>query len=150
MRSSAELTVPLRHVPNHDAGPISKAAIPDLIRQLTEDSKRLAIDEVRLAKLELAERVRMGSRGAIELAVAFGAGVVALTALTICSITLIGAAAGNRLWTGALVTGIVELVVGYLLVRRGSSRLATRSYSLPETRQSLKRTPARDRPPQAD
>jgi Mn-dependent DtxR family transcriptional regulator len=46
--------------------------IPDLIRRLTDDSKRLASDEVQLAKLELSESIHSVSRGTLWLAVAFG------------------------------------------------------------------------------
>jgi hypothetical protein len=44
------------------------ATIGDLIRRLTDDSKRLVRDEVRLAKLEIGEnlradgRIRLGTR----------------------------------------------------------------------------------------
>ena len=39
--------------------------IPDLVRRLTDDSRRLVGDEVRLAKLELQESVHTGTRGAL-------------------------------------------------------------------------------------
>ena len=58
------------------------AGIPDLFRRLTDDSKRLAIDEVRLAKMELRESVSNGVRGSVWLAVSLAIGVVALVALT--------------------------------------------------------------------
>ncbi len=60
-----------------------EAGIPDLIRRLTEDSKRLARDEVRLAKMELAESIHSVSRGTLWVALAFVAGVVAAAALTV-------------------------------------------------------------------
>ena len=48
--------------------------IPDLIRRLTDDSKRLVTDEVQLAKLESKETLHRVSRGALWMALAFGAG----------------------------------------------------------------------------
>nr|MDQ6926722.1 phage holin family protein [Candidatus Eremiobacteraeota bacterium] len=59
------------------------AGIPDLLRRLVDDSKRLAQDEVQLAKLELRARAHDATRGGIWLGVALGAGVVALIALTV-------------------------------------------------------------------
>jgi uncharacterized membrane protein YqjE len=75
--------------PNPDAG------IPDLIRRLADDSKRLMRDEVRLAKLEMHESVRGGMRGMLFLALAFGVGVVALVALTIFLSAGLGRLLGN-------------------------------------------------------
>ena len=46
--------------------------IPDLIRRLTDDSKRLVSDEVRLAKLEARDSLHRAARGGIWLALALG------------------------------------------------------------------------------
>ena len=116
--------------------------IPDLIRRLTDDSKRLASDEVRLAKLEMNESIRTGARGTLWLAVAFGAGVVALVALTIGLAAVVGRLANFNYWVGALAVGVVELVIALVLIKRGMAQLAKPSYSLEETRESLKDTTA--------
>ncbi len=114
--------------------------VRDLVRRLTDDSKRLVANEARLAKLELHEGMRTGARGAMWLAVAFGAAVVALTALTVLLSTGLGRLLGNY-WAGTMLTGAIELLVGWLLVRRG---LATyrepESLSLGETRSELAET----------
>ena len=83
------------------------AGIPDLFRQLGDDSKRLVADEVRLAKLEMKESVQRAGRGAVQLAVAFGIGVVMLVAVTLSLATLIGRLAAGHMWVGALVTGLL-------------------------------------------
>ena len=116
--------------------------IPDLIRRLTDDSKRLASDEVRLAKLEINESIRSGARGTLWLAVAFGAAVVAMVALTIGLAALVGRLASFNYWVGALVVGAVELLLAFVLIKRGMAQLAKPSYSLEETRESLKDTTA--------
>jgi hypothetical protein len=135
--------------PNHRPSPDTDAGFAELIQQLTDDSKRLAGNEVRLAKLEMAEHVRTGGRGAMELGIAFGAGVVALSALTICGIAAIAAAVG-KLWIGAIVIGVVELVVGLVCVQQGVRTLGRVSYSLPETRASLRETESWVAAPRAD
>jgi uncharacterized membrane protein YqjE len=116
------------------------AGIPDLLRQLGDDSKRLVADEVRLAKLEMQESMQRAGRGAVQLAVAFGIGIVMLVALTIFLATLIGRIANGHMWVGALVTGLIELAVAAVLLRRGLGVIREPSYSLEATRAALKDT----------
>ncbi len=116
------------------------AGIPDLIRDLADDSKRLLADEVQLAKLETKESVRRASKGALWLALAFGIGVVTLVALTLLLVTLIGRLANGHMWVGALVTGAVEVGVALLLFKRGMGAFKQPSYTLEDTRESVKDT----------
>ena len=125
------------------------AGIPDLIRQLGDDSRKLVADEVRLAKLEMKESVHRAGRGAVQLAIAFGIGVVMLVALTIFLVTLIGRIAAGHMWVGAIVTGVLELVAALVLLRRGLGVLRQPSYSLEETRAALKDTAGWARNPRA-
>lgn len=114
--------------------------IPDLIRRLSEDSRRLVADEVQLARLETKESLHRAARGVLWLALAFGAGVVMLVALTILLITLLGRLDDGHMWFGAIVTGLLELGLGVWLVRKGLAVYGAPSYSLVETRESLKDT----------
>lgn len=98
--------------------------IPDLIQRLTDDSKRLVADEVRLAKLELHESVQRAGTGAMYLGIAFGVAAVGAVLLTLFVITLIGRVASGHMWIGALLTGIAELAVGGWLVKRGLTTVA--------------------------
>lgn len=113
------------------------AGIPDLIRRLTDDSKRLVSDEVQLAKLEAKESLHQAARGGIWLGLAFGVSIIALVALTVFVATLIGRVANDHMWIGALVTGVIELALGFWLLKKGLSTYAAPSYSLEETRGSL-------------
>jgi len=115
------------------------AGIPDLVRRLGDDSKRLLSDEVRLAKLETKESLERGGHGALWLAVAFGVSVVAMVAFTICLATLIGRLAAGHMWVGALVTGVLEIGVGVVFMKKGIRAFGEPSYSLAETRASLHR-----------
>jgi uncharacterized membrane protein YqjE len=114
--------------------------IPDLIRRLTNDSKRLVTDEVQLAKIEAKESLHRATRGVLWLALAFGAGVVMLVAVTILLTSLLGRLMAGHMWFGALVTGVIELAVGAWLLRKGLSAFAEPSYSLEQTRASLAET----------
>jgi len=118
----------------------SDTAIPDLIRRLADDSKRLAGDEVRLAKLELNENVRNGLGGLVRLALAAGFAIVAVVALTVVLVALISRMLGNHYWAGALIVGLVEALLGVLFLRHGTSAMKSRSYSLQNARESLKDT----------
>ena len=126
------------------------AGIPDLIRRLTDDSKRLLGDEVRLAKLEMTDSLHAGARGALWLALAFGIGVVGLVALTIFVATLIGRLANGHMYLGALIVGVLELVAALVLIRKGVGAFGGPSYTLEETRESLKDTTAWVAHPRAD
>lgn len=112
--------------------------IPDLVRRLAEDSKRLLGDEVRLGKLEIKESVKQASKGVMWMALAFGVGVVMLVALTLMLATLIGDLASGHMWAGAIVTGIIELAAAAWLIKKGVGALATDAYTLPQTRNTAK------------
>jgi uncharacterized membrane protein YqjE len=114
--------------------------IPDLIRRLSDDSKRLVTDEVQLAKLETKESLHRATRGVLWMALAFGAAVVMLVAVTLLLTTLLGRLNNDHMWFGALVTGIVELALGAWLVKKGLTTYAAPSYTLAQTRESLKDT----------
>jgi hypothetical protein len=114
--------------------------IPDLIRRLSEDSKRLVTDEVQLAKLETKDSLHRASRGVLWLVLAFGAGVVMLVAVTILVATLVGRLDNGHMWLGALVTGLVELALGAWFVKKGLTSYKAPSYTLTQTRESLKDT----------
>jgi uncharacterized membrane protein YqjE len=111
--------------------------IPDLIRRLTQDSKRLVTDEVRLAKLETKESLGRVTRGALWMSLAFGSSVVMLVALTIFLATLIGRIANGHMWLGAIVTGLVELGLGAWCLKRAFALYAEPSYTLEESRHAL-------------
>jgi hypothetical protein len=114
--------------------------IPELIQRLGDDSKRLVSDELRLAKLEVREHIKQSSKDAMWLAVAFGLAVVAMMAFTMFAITLVGRVLNGHMWIGALAVGVIELGLGYVLIKRGVNAFEDESYSLPMTRESLKDT----------
>ena len=116
--------------------------ITELVGQLAADSKRLVRDEIVLGKLEVKESVRTGARGVLWLSMAFGIAVIALVALTITLVSLIGRLADGHYWVGALVTGIIEVGLGVFLIVRGVSRFGEPSYTLGESREELRQTAA--------
>lgn len=111
--------------------------IPDLVRRLTDDSKRLAADELRLAKLEVHESFHTGVRGVTWMGVALAVSIVALVALTVLLISIGGVVASGNYWVGALVVGTLELAGGWLLLRRGFTAMKQSELTLPESRAAL-------------
>jgi len=95
------------------------AGIPELIQRLRDDSKRLVVDEARLAKLEIHDNLRQGGKDLTWLVAAFGAGVVALIALTVLLVMFAGRILSGHLWIGAIVVGVIELAIGVVAVKRG-------------------------------
>ena len=112
--------------------------IPDLVRRLGDDSKRLMSDEFRLAKLETRDSVKRGGHGLLWLVTSFGVAVVAIVAFTLFLTTLIGRVASGHMWVGAIVTGLLELGLAALCVKKGLSALKEPSYSFEETRASFR------------
>jgi uncharacterized membrane protein YqjE len=112
--------------------------LPDLVRQLSDDSKQLIRDEVRLAKLETSESIHLAGRGALWLGLAFGVAVVTLVAFTLFFATLFGRIANGHYWVGALLTAAIEIAAGLWFLQRGLDAFKKAPYSLPETRSSLK------------
>jgi protein-S-isoprenylcysteine O-methyltransferase Ste14 len=112
--------------------------VPDLVRQLGDDSKRLIGDEVRLAKLETSESLHRAGKGAMWLGLAFGVAVVMLVAFTLFFATLFGRIAGGHYWVGAMLTAAIEIAAGLWFMQRGMGAFKQAPYSLPETRSSLK------------
>ncbi|HMA22859.1 MAG TPA: phage holin family protein [Gemmatimonadaceae bacterium] len=113
------------------------AGIPDLIHRLGDDSKRLVIDEVQLAKLEITESVHAAGKGAMWLGIAFGAAVVAMVAATLLLTTLIGRVVAGHMWVGALATAVIELALSAYVISRGVAAFKKPSYSLVQTRKTI-------------
>jgi hypothetical protein len=116
--------------------------ITELVGQLASDSKRLVRDEFLLGKLEVKESVRTGAHGVLWLSMAFGIAVIALVALTITLVSLIGRLAEGHYWVGALITGIIEVGLGAVLILRGVRRFGEPSYTLGESREEIRETVA--------
>jgi hypothetical protein len=136
-RSVATQAHPEEHVTARPLIVEPDVGIPDLIRRLTTDSKRLVTDEVQLARLEAKDSLHRATRGVLWMVLAFGAAVIMLVALTLLLTSLLGRLMDGHMWFGALITGVIELGVGAWLLRKGLSAYTEPSYSLEQTRASL-------------
>ncbi|MEU0521746.1 phage holin family protein [Streptosporangium sp. NPDC006007] len=109
----------------------------ELIRQLSEEVSRLVGDELRLAKLELAEK---GKHAGIGAGLFGGAGVVALFgggSLVAAVILLLARVMPG--WVAAVIVGVVLLAVAALLGLLGRRQVAEATPAAPErTIESIK------------
>jgi uncharacterized membrane protein YqjE len=111
-----------------------ETTIPDLVRRLGDDSKHLLSDEVRLAKLEMHEAAHEAGAAAKFFAVALAAGALAAVALTVLIATAIGRAVNGHMWAGTLIAGVVDLILGAVLVKLGIGAYAESPRALGELR----------------
>ena len=116
---------------------VSDPGIPDLIRRLSDDSRRLVTNEVSLAKIEAKESLSRATHGFMWLALALGVSVVMMVALTLFLATLIGRAVNGHMWLGALVTGLAEIGLGIYFVKRAATAITAPSYTLEASRLAL-------------
>jgi uncharacterized membrane protein YqjE len=112
------------------------ATVGDLVGRLKDDSRRLVRDEVRLAKMEIADSVKTAGRGALWVGIAFGTTVLAMVALAVLMATGFGRLFG-ALWAGTLVAAALLIVGGGLLAFGGIRILSDQPYTLEETRAEI-------------
>jgi nitrate/nitrite transporter NarK len=112
------------------AGPASEASVAELIKQLSEQSSRLARQEVELAKAELAYK---GKRAGIGAGMFGGAGVFgfygfgALTAAAVLALSL--AVAG---WLAALIIAVVYGAIAGIMALQGKNKVQQATPPVPE------------------
>lgn len=100
-------------------------SVPDLVKQLTEQTKTLARQEIELAKAELTEKGKKAGLGAGMFGAAGLLGVVAFAVLTACLVLALATAIAP--WLAALVVAVLYGVIagGLALIGRQELREAT-------------------------
>jgi uncharacterized membrane protein YqjE len=112
-------------------------ALGDLIRQLAQDSATLVRQEVALAKAELQSNVKSVARDLTMVAVG---GVIALIGAMVLILFLV-LAVGDALdeyWLGALIVGLLFVIVGGLLAKSNLNKLKHESVAPTRTLETLK------------
>jgi hypothetical protein len=108
----------------------SEASIAELIKQLSEQSSRLARQEVELAKAELAIK---GKRAGVGAGMFGGAGLIGfcgLGALTAAGVLALATAV--TAWLAALIVAVVLAAVAGVLALQGKRNVAQATPPLPE------------------
>ena len=100
-------------------------SVPDLVKQLTEQTKTLARQEIELAKAELTEKGKKAGLGAGMFGAAGLLGVFAFAVLTACLVLALATVIAP--WLAALVVAVLYGVIaaGLALIGRQELREAT-------------------------
>jgi len=108
----------------------TEPSIADLVQRATEQTSRLVRDELRLAKLELAEKGKQAGAGAGLLG---GGGLVALYGVAaLLAALVLGLAEVMPGWLAALLVGVVLLLVAGVLAIAGRARVRRATPPVPE------------------
>src|SRR3954466_8874277 len=105
-------------------------SVAELVRQLSEQTTRLARDEIELAKAELGEKAKSAGIGAGMFGGAGLFGLYALGALTVAAI--LGLATAIDGWLAALIVAAVYGVVAGGLALTGKTRVQRATPPVPQ------------------
>lgn len=112
-------------------------SISDLFTELSGETSTLVRKEIELAQVEMTAKARKAAADASVSAIGgvlAHAGLLVLLAAIIMALTALGLAA----WLSAAIVAVVTIVVGYMLVNRGVTKLRRRSMVPHQTVESLK------------
>jgi MFS family permease len=108
----------------------SDASLAELIKQLSEQSSRLARQEVELAKAELAAK---GKRAGIGLGMFGGAGVFGFYGFgALVAAAVLGLATAVDAWLAALIVAAVLATVAGVLALQGKNEITQATPPVPE------------------
>ncbi len=110
--------------------PNSEQPVAELVKQLSEQTSRLARQEVELAKAELAMK---GKRAGIGAGMFGGAGVFGLYAAgALIAAAVLGLATAVAAWLAALIVGVVLAAVAGVLALQGKTKVQQATPPVPE------------------
>jgi uncharacterized membrane protein YqjE len=97
------------------------APVGDLLKALAHDTGELVRQEVRLASTEMTSKAKVAARSVALIGAGGALAQVGLAA--VLAAIVIALAPVVPLWAASLVAGVVVLVAGYVLIRRGATAL---------------------------
>ena len=110
--------------------PNQEATLADLVKQLSEQSSRLARQEVELAKAELATK---GKRAGIGAGMFGGAGVVGLYAVgALVAAAILALSTAMTAWLAALIVCVVLAAIAGVLALQGKTKVQQATPPVPE------------------
>jgi uncharacterized membrane protein YqjE len=112
-------------------------ALGDLFRQLAQDSGTLVRQEMALAKAELKSNVKSVARDAAMVAVGGILALVGAIVLIAFLVVAVGDALDNY-WLGALIVGVLFLLVGGILAMTSLKKLKHEEVAPTRTLETLK------------
>jgi hypothetical protein len=110
-----------------------------LVRDLADGGRHLVRQEIRLARLELAEVARRAGSGAIQVASGGIVAILGVIAFVTGIILLIGEEGlRGRYWLAALIVTVVLGLVAAVMARRGATLVSPERLEPDETMATLK------------
>ena len=118
------------HQESPDVGDLHERSLPELLKQLSQETTQLLKQEIELAKAEVGEKGRQAGKGAGLLGGAGVIGLGAVGALTACFILAL--AAVMPAWLAALIVAVVYGAVAGVLALQGRNRIKQAVPPVPE------------------
>jgi predicted phage tail protein len=107
-----------------------QASVPELVKQLSEQTSRLARQEVELAKAELALK---GKRAGIGAGMFGGAGIFGFYALgALVATAILALATAVTAWLAALIVTVVLGAIAGVLALQGKTKVQQATPPVPE------------------
>jgi len=124
--------------PQGGTGPVDhEAGLGELFKQLAQDSATLVRQEMALAKAEMTQNLKAAARDATMVAIGGGVALLGLLVLILFLVLVIGDAL-NEYWAGALIVGLLFLIIGGVLAMGALKRLKHDSLTPARTIDTLK------------
>lgn len=111
-------------------GRSTEASVAELVKQLSEQTSRLARQEVELAKAELTEK---GKRAGLGMGMFGGAGMFGFYGVgALVAAAILGLATAVAAWAAALIVAAVLALLGGVLALVGKSNVSRATPPVPE------------------
>jgi MFS family permease len=107
-----------------------EATVAELVKRLSEQTSKLARQEIELAKAELGEKGKRAGQGAGMFGSAGMLGLYAVGALTAAAILALATAMAG--WLAALIVGVVYGAIAGVLALTGKSKVKEATPPIPE------------------
>jgi uncharacterized membrane protein YqjE len=112
-------------------------SVPELLKQLSQETSTLVKQELDLAKAELSQKGKEAGAGAGMIGGGALFGLGAFGALTACLIALL-ATALDHTWLAALIVAVVYGAIAGVLALRGKDKLQEATPPIPQTQETVK------------
>lgn len=119
--------------------------LPELIRELRDETATLVGQEIALAKAEIAEKSRRMAKDVIYIAAGVALAYAALILLLLAVRDFLfsglvegGLSVGVAMWLSPLIVGVVVGVVGWVMVNHGKKKLSDEGIAPEKTARSLR------------
>ena len=116
---------------------LKQQSLPELLKQLSQETTKLLKQEIELAKAEVRESGKKAGLGAGMFGAAGVAGLLALGAFTAFVILLL-VKLGADAWLSALIVTVVYGVIAAVLALQGKGKIQEATPPVPQTVETVK------------